>query len=188
MPRTEEAAIGGLLTLTIGGRARAVPVLKIKHSREWKEKLGGVAAGIELDDDLAVTIGRLANLASDRALDLVVAYDRTDVLGGRDAIEEEATDAEVFQALEVIVRATYPFETVLRSVLEAFGPQLRELLMTILGNVAGSLSRANSQPTPSGIGASTLTALPNASPTNNSSSSGHTTNGRRPKTPVPTAT
>jgi hypothetical protein len=176
--RTEDSGLAGVLPLTIGGRVRSVPVLKLKHSREWKERLGDATKGVELDDDLAVTVARLANVAADVALDLVVAYDRTEVLGGREGIEEEATDAELFAALESMVKVTFPFGEHLRSVVAAFGPQLRAVTMTLVGNVADRLSQANSTPSPSGTGDSTPTPLRRVSPTNSSSSSGPTTSGR----------
>lgn len=178
--RTEDAGIAGVLQISMGGRVHRVPALKLRHSREWKERLGDIASGIELDDDLGKMLASVANLASDRALDLVVAYDRTGVLGGRDAIEDEATDAELFAALEVMVKATYPFARALRSVAEAFGPQLRELLTRLAGAAAGALSRASSTPTPSATGDSTPTPLSDGSATSSSSSSGPTTNGERP--------
>jgi hypothetical protein len=176
--RTEDAGLAGVLTLTIGGRPRYLPVLKLKHSRAWKERLGGVAAGIEMDDDLSVTVARAANLASDTALDLVAAYDRTDVLGGREAIEDEATDVELFAALEAMVKATFPFEGHVRSVVEAFGPQLRQVGMALMTSVAVRLSQASSTPTPSVTGDSTPTPLRSVSPTSSSSSSGPMTRRR----------
>jgi hypothetical protein len=186
--RTEGAALSGTLTVVIDGRARTLPVLKLKQSREWKERLGGVAAGIEVDDDLAVTIGRAANLASDVALDLLVAYDRTDVLGGRDAIEEQATDAEVFAALESLVKVTYPFETVARSLVEAFGPQLRTMATGLLGNVAANLMKGSSTPTPNVIGDSTPTPSRRGTRTNSSSSSSPMTSAPSSSAPRLTAT
>jgi hypothetical protein len=173
--RSEGAALSGTLTLTMDGRAFDVPVLKLKHSRAWKERLGSVVAGVEVDDDLAVTIARVANLASDTALDLVVAYDRTEALGGRDVIDDQATDAELFAALEAMVKATFPFEEHVRSVVEAFGPQLRAVAMNLLASVAERLSRVSSTPTPSATGGSTPTPLRSVSPTSSSSSSGPTT-------------
>lgn len=176
--RTEGAALSGTLHLVIGGRPRELAVLKIKQSREWKAKLGDVAKGIELDDDLGVTIARLANLASEVALDLLVAYDLQEVLGGREAIEEQATDPELFAALEELVKVTYPFADRLRSVAEAFGPQLREIAMRLTAAVAASLSRANFTPMLSGTGDSTPTPSASDSPTSSSSSSGPTTSKR----------
>lgn len=175
--RTEDAGLAGVLPITIGGRVRYVPALKIRQSREWKAKLGELVAGVDIDDDLGRTIATLANLASDRALDLVEAYDTTGVLGGREAIEDQATDAELFAALEVIVKATYPFEGALRSAAEAFGPQLRTLAGRALAVAADALSRVSSTPTPSASGASTRTPSSSGSAMSSSSSSGPTTNG-----------
>lgn len=176
--RTEDLGLAGVLTLTIGGRARSVPVLKLRQSREWKARLGDVAKGIELDDDLGVTIAHAAALPADIALDLVDAYDVGKVLGGRDAIEDAATDREIFAALESLVKVTFPFETALRSVVEAYGPQLRVVATGILASVADRLSRASSTSTPSDTGDSTPTPLRSVSPTSSSSSSGPTTSKR----------
>lgn len=179
--RTEDAAISGVLHLSMDGRAYSVPILKIKHSREWKAQLGDVVKGVELDDDLGRMLASVANLASDRALDLVVAYDQREILGGREAIEDSATDPDLFAMLEVMIKATYPFEKALRSVAEAFGPQLRTLAMQAMGAAAAALSRASSTPTPSAIGDSTPTPSSSDSPTSSSSSSGPTTTGPKPR-------
>lgn len=173
--RTEDAGIAGILLIVMDGRVRKLRTLKLEHSRDWKAKLGEIASSIELDDDLPTMLASVANLASDRALDLVLAYDREDVLGGRAAVEAEMDDAELFAALEVMVRATYPFEKALRSAVEAFGPQLRELAMRAMGAAAAALSRVSFTPTPSGTGDSTPTPSNVVSLTSNSSSSGPTT-------------
>jgi hypothetical protein len=188
--RTEGAALGGTLTVTIDGRPVVLPVLKVKHSKEWKNRLGTVVAdtNIAVDDDLSVTIGRVANLASDVALDLVAAYDRTNLLGGRDAIEEQATDPELFAALETLVKVTFPFETAARSLAEAFGPQLRELMTGLLSNMAAVLKRGSSTPTRNATGGSTPIALKSDTPTSSSLSSGPTTSDPSPSELRPTGT
>jgi hypothetical protein len=188
--RTEGAALGGTLTVTIDGRPVVLPVLKVEHSKEWKNRLGTVVAdtNIAVDDDLSVTIGRVANLASDVALDLVAAYDRTNLLGGRDAIEEQATDPELFAALETLVKVTFPFETAARSLAEAFGPQLRELMTGLLSNMAAVLKRGSYTPTRNATGV--LTPMPSSSdtPTSSSLSSGPTTSDPSPSELRPTGT
>lgn len=174
--RTEDAGFAGILDLTMGGARRSVPVLKLRQSREWKDKLGTSITTIDVGDmaDLGKTITSLANTPIDVALALVLAYDRTGSLGGREWIEENATDREVYAAFEMMVSATYPFGSVVRSVAEAFGPQLRAVTAMVIGQTAESLSRGSLASGPSPTGASTLTPFPSGSRTSSSSSSGPT--------------
>lgn len=175
--RTEVAALGGYLKVVIGGRPVELPVLKMYQSRTWKEMLGPEMAGVDVDtSDMSALINRLVTVPGEIALDLVDAYDVEKVLGGREAIEKRATDAEVYAALEVMVEATYPKGAdVLRSAVREFGPQLLWMVRAVVTNAAGRFIQGSSTATPSGTGDSTPSPLTDDSPTSSSSSSGPTT-------------
>lgn len=108
--RPEDDRAAGVLRLTLGGTPVELPVLRIRQSRLWREQLR--ATDIEDGEDVERPIQVM--------LDLVAAYDVTGLLGGRDAIEDRATDAEVYAAFQQMLAASFPFvET--PPLTEAFG-------------------------------------------------------------------
>ena len=126
--RTTEEIAGGFIRARVGGTTRDLPTLKIRAAREWRlgfvEALGSVSPtmlSLDLDalqvDGIAAMTGLapLAQLAGDRILELVVAYDPSAALGGRDWLEEHADDADLYALLRVILGVVFPFVTDLRS-------------------------------------------------------------------------
>lgn len=98
----EDRIVSGHLAVTMDGRAYSLPVLKIKHAKEWRELVGGAMNGLEES-------GGNVNAAPDRLLELVVAYDRSNVLGGQERVEESMTDTELYDAFLAMWRETFPF-------------------------------------------------------------------------------
>lgn len=107
--RPEEEQIRGILTVTIDGQKRAVPTLKRVHSREWKQQVTRTIASIDLPDtdDIELLV-RTATLTDDIIFELVIAYDRTNALGGREYLDEHADDRDIHEAFEVMLRAASP--------------------------------------------------------------------------------
>jgi hypothetical protein len=117
--RSEEDVLSGVLRVVVGGRERELPVRSIASSRAWKLELtkaiAGNVGGMSLDS--LEDGGAVANAIGDRILDLVVAYDEGAALGGREYLEEHATDREIYFAFRAILEATFPFVRDLRSIL-----------------------------------------------------------------------
>jgi hypothetical protein len=126
--RTTEEKAGGFISARVGGTTKELPTLKVRAAREWRlrlvEALGSVSPtmlSLDLDalkvDGIAAMTGLapLAQLASDRILDLVVAYDPSAALGGRDWLEENADDLELYALLKVILGVIFPEAADLRS-------------------------------------------------------------------------
>ncbi len=159
--RSEEAAATGRLHATIGGSTVELPVLKIRQARRWKAALEEA----DLDIDEVATEGGQASGELDKPidvmLDLILAYDVTNALGGRDALEDRATDAEVYALFEDILAATFPF-VARYPMTERFGRLV----------VASLYYRAKPTSGPSPTGDSPPTRSRKASPTSSSSSSG----------------
>lgn len=144
MPRDEGQALDGLLFIRIGGNVKEMPTLKIKQSRKWKAEVGevlnSITSRIPDNPEKNVDILRpLVNLPADVMLDLVLSYDVTNVLSGertaaanRKWVEDNADDREVFAALQQMLTATFPFGSVLRSVVGASGDELRQIAMGYL--------------------------------------------------------
>lgn len=156
--RSEEDVVAGVLRIAIGGTVKPVPVLRIKAAREWKATLATTLTKEigELDVDSLETLGAVGNLAGDRLLDLVVAYDTSAALGGRDWIEEHADDAQVYAAFRAMLDVSFPFVGDLRGAMAEF----RGLLTQASANLAAASAPARSPSTPSPNGVSTLKRVP----------------------------
>lgn len=109
--RSEEEVLAGVIRVRVGASERSVPTLKIRQAREWKA-LVAAKLGANLDDfDLTGTasLAALGNVASDLMLELVMAYDRTNALGDRDALEDQADDAQLYAILRTFLDVSFPF-------------------------------------------------------------------------------
>lgn len=157
-PRSEQEIAGGFIRVRMGGVVREIPTLKIAASRKWKDDLLVRLSAIgERDVSFSLTDGAktmgalapLANLATDTMVDVLLTYDTTGVLGGREWIEEHADDAEVYGALTRVLQVVFPF---VGTVLEYASPLIREWLASRSGassSTNGSLPRGASTPPPS---------------------------------------
>jgi len=97
--RTEEEVLSGLLQVSVGGIVKTVPTLPIKHVAEWAKLLDALTPS-EPTTDPREGFTLIARVTAAGLLDLVVAYDRTAALGGREWLEENA-DAQQLKAAAV---------------------------------------------------------------------------------------
>lgn len=116
--RTEEQRLRGVVPVTWGGEVREVPTLKRGPAREWKAELAKALGdlgtlGVGTTDALA----QAGNLASDRMLELVRAYDTSGVLGTEEWIDAHVDDTEVYATFRSLLEVAYPFVSDLRGVL-----------------------------------------------------------------------
>lgn len=150
--RSEDDILAGVLRVQVGGVQKALPTLKLRAAREWKEQVAATLAtsvdGFELNGTLDVA--NLANTAGDKVLDLVLAYDQSGALGGREWLEDHADDAQLYAVLRVCLETSFPFVHDLQSALS----QVREVL--------GGAAIVNQQ----------VAVSPGARPTNGRSPSG----------------
>jgi hypothetical protein len=129
--RSEEDVLRGVLPVTVGGEKREIPVLTIGKARKWKVELGKVV-GTDVAAMSLESLGdgaSVANTVGDRMLELVLAYDEGAALGGREYLEEHATDQEIYAIFRGLVQVSFPFVRDLRTLfteLRALG--LGELL------------------------------------------------------------
>lgn len=97
--RTAEEIVSGLLQISVGGIVKTVPTLPIKHVPDWARLLDALtpsSASVDLEQGFST----IATVSLNGLLDLVVAYDRTGALGGREWLEEHA-DAQQLRAAAV---------------------------------------------------------------------------------------
>ena len=96
-PRTSEEKAGGFISARVGGTTKELPTLKARAARGWRLGLIETLAdespamlsldldALKVDGIAAITgLAPLAQLIPDRVLELVLAYDPSAALGGRD--------------------------------------------------------------------------------------------------------
>lgn len=134
---------------------RYMPTLKMDASKEWKallaKTLGNTLAEYNVKgqggtDSLASMI-QLGLLAGDTITDLVVAYDASGSLGGREWLGAHADDAEVYGIFRACLDVHFPFVTDLLGVITALTGLMAE-------GPAVPSAPANSPSGPSPIGGS----------------------------------
>lgn len=112
--RSPEDVLAGVLRVPVGGVEKLVPTLKIRAVRAWQavvaEKVGPIPA--LLGNQSAGTVEGMftfTGLAIEAILDLVVAYDSTGALGGREWLEANADPAQLYAAARQMGEVTFPF-------------------------------------------------------------------------------
>lgn len=185
-PRTEEDAVNRVLHITIDGRVQTLRTIKARHSIAWKEHAFAILDRIDLTKvrDGEAFMAALSRLPTDIMLDLIVEFDRKHVLGGGATDDEErewlldnADDQDLYGAVTAMWLSCLPFSSGVRSVVEAFGPQIRALIwqfvaaMDLRPLTRSLLANLPSSPLPSGDSTQTPSS---GSPTSSSSSTGPT--------------
>jgi len=145
--RPPDEVAGGFLRVSLGGQARSLPILKIDHNRAWKElfnvtvseALGGTRQLQTLDD-----VVNLLATSTDTMLDLLVAYDESGALGGKEWMDRNATDRDIYEALKKVTDAAFPFGVDLITRVPNFMGTLLEAV------IRSSRSMSSSQPSTAG--------------------------------------
>jgi len=97
--RSPEEIVSGLLQIAVGGISKEMPTLPIKYVAEWAKLLDALTPSKPAADPReGFTL--IARVTTAGLLDLVLAYDRTGALGGREWLEEHA-DAQQLKAAAV---------------------------------------------------------------------------------------
>jgi hypothetical protein len=122
--RTAADMLAGRVRLLLGETTYELPVLPRGPSKRWVESLdgrwGALSATLEsAGDDTPVILTALLG-EMDALYDLLLSYDQTGVLPGREVLDEEATDAQVLQGVLEVWRAAHPLVATLSE--SASGP------------------------------------------------------------------
>lgn len=173
--RTEELGLAARLPLQVGGAQVVLRTLNLDESEDWLALLADQVAGFDLGEgDPAQIFTQLAQAPVRAMLELVMAYDHDGRLGSVNDLRKRMTQRELYAAVRQMVTAEAPFVQDVRSVGEAFGPQIRIVVMQVVAMIASRLQPANSTSGPLPTGTSTPELSVVASPRNGSSSSGAT--------------
>lgn len=122
LERTEDAALRGILHLTIGGERVTLRTLTLDESDAWLDRYNAAINGVELSPE-----GQNVFTAGAAAMrELVAAYDLDGALP--EDWSRRMSKRELKANLEAMVEAEDPFgEGVAHSVAEAFGAPVRML-------------------------------------------------------------
>lgn len=155
--RSPADMIAGRVPVMLGGRTYNVPTLPRQASREWVARLDENFATLATALDNTDATGDILTMLvaqTDALVDILLAYDRENVLPSRDEIDEIATDAEILYAVLEVWRAAHPLAGAVTS--EADKP-----------TSGSSLALSSSSPRPTD---GDLTTSSEPSPTSSSSS------------------
>lgn len=150
--RTPEEVAGGFIRVQVGKDIRSLPTLKIRAERLWREQFVGTLAktGIDVDldamkkggDEAFAAMAPLANLATDKMIEQIVAYDTSAALGGLEYLETNLDSAQVYGILRSILGVVFPFVTDLRSAV---------VELTSVARAAGLLGRSVNSNSTNGV-------------------------------------
>lgn len=140
--RPDGEVVAGTLRVRLGGYPKTLPELNIEDNEAWQGKLVvGLASVLKTMDaikdwDQAV---RLVSRSTPLMIDLLVAYDKSGVLGGKEWIRANATNSEVYEAFKEVAQASYPFVRDLRQF-----PTLIGVILDQVATIASDLSPSTS--------------------------------------------
>jgi hypothetical protein len=142
--RPDEEVAGGYISATLGGQVKRLPVLPRARNRGFQKVYGErIRTTIENAgklDDLEDVIEMMSS-SIDEMLDVVLIYDESASLGGREWIDTHATDREIYNLFKQVTHAAHPFGKDLLAVV----PDLRALLLRATLRMAGSRSTSSSR-------------------------------------------
>lgn len=112
--RNPQDILAGVLRITVGSVEKEVPTLPIRAAREWHAAIAnqpgkGMLAPIDLGDWTTQDVSSYNTRSLEVVLDMVLEYDRTGALGGREWLEEHADPAQLRIAIDQILEVLFPF-------------------------------------------------------------------------------
>jgi hypothetical protein len=108
--QSAEDALVGLLRVRVGTSEKEVPTLKANHVAAWAGLVVGSDGPVKpLSEWTAGDAGTFGGQQVERMLDLIVAYDRTGALGGREWLGENADPKQLRAALDQMADNAFPF-------------------------------------------------------------------------------
>jgi hypothetical protein len=108
--RSEDDILAGVLRVRLGKEEKTIRELYIEELDEWKKLFAASISGLDqLDSGSPGQLGQLMNAGGNTVLDLVLAYDKEEVLGGRDWIRKHASERQVYQVFRGLLDEAFPF-------------------------------------------------------------------------------
>lgn len=135
-PATAAKAPAGV-QVTIGGQQFAMPDVPLKKAKAWRAKLMRAIGQVKLPDATSYSADwgtAIANAASEKMLDLIVAFDETRALSlertaaaHKLSLERRLSERELFDAFLAVLGAVFPYiEDPLAMVKQLIADHLRE--------------------------------------------------------------
>jgi hypothetical protein len=167
MERTEDEILAGApFTVVLGGISKSLVPLTIAAGRVWQRHLVDTLNAKSGVLDGSTGWGEVARLfvgLTDEELDVLLAYDETAALGGREWIEAHATATEVHEAFKEVCYLEFPLLREARS--------FPQLIAMLLGSLSGRSTSSASTNGPSALPDSSKPSSPASSSGSSSGSS-----------------
>ena len=119
----EQKTLISPIMVVLGGQEISIPILRMRASREWREKFTNSVSELPLSveltgagtpEELLKALQTLVVTMPDKAIDLFFAYALT---LKREAFEDTATDEEVAAAFDQVVEVAFPLgKSLLRAI------------------------------------------------------------------------
>lgn len=110
--RPVEEILAGRIRLRIGDQYYTLPTLSLRKNREWKENLDAqltdLLSGLQHAENNIPLVLDLLTAAPDKLLDLLIAYDSTNVLPTRDELEDLLNEADLIRLVMEVWAAANP--------------------------------------------------------------------------------
>jgi hypothetical protein len=138
--RTPEQVLSGLLEIQVGGTAKVVPTLKIAQIPEWVKLLDAQTPSAPASADPSQGFSLIAQVTTDGLLDLIVAYDRTAALGGREWLVNNADPQQLRAAVTQMVENVFPLGDAAAMVAQTIGNRMFAAARSVVQNSTNGAS------------------------------------------------
>lgn len=150
--QTPEDRRSGVLRFTFGGEERTCPTLKLRASREWLKAAAGrlplLLDALGLDSEMQQA--PFVDFSYETSIEVLLEYDVTGALGGREWLEEHADPAELYDALRAMARVAVPFGNDLQSLVAILVSLVPDLFDRGDQDDGSGSTRSTNSPSPSG--------------------------------------
>jgi hypothetical protein len=162
--RPEDLVAFGMIPCYVGGELKFMPTLKRRAEREWVARftraIGTTISEFNVPEEGFDTLDgltKLGTLGSDLVWDLVLEYDATDALGGRDWLEEHVDTRQAYEILTTILReVVFPFVQDVRGIMAELGRLLAaQESITLPPSAPSEPASSSNGPSPTGAKAPT---------------------------------
>ncbi|MCA1570843.1 MAG: hypothetical protein LC798_11100 [Chloroflexi bacterium] len=111
----ENQVVAATVEVVWGGQRKSLPVLPMKPADAWRKQF--VAAFPETAENVDAAVA--SHDAAQKLLKLMLAYDRSKVLGTKEWVEENVTDDELTDAFVQVYQRSFTYSRLPRRLVEA---------------------------------------------------------------------
>jgi hypothetical protein len=142
--RPDDGTAERVVPVTLGGQAKRLPELRRIQNRDFQAYYAvairdTIQAAGELND--LEDVIELMSSSIDKMMEIILVYDKTGATGGREWVDANATDREIYEAFKKVTHAAHPFGQDILGMI----PDLRAMLLRSMMRMVGSKSTSSSR-------------------------------------------